>query len=137
MGKGSGFPGRLFGARSAAPAADRPRLDVVIGDEGEGEAEAFGDSTVDYPRGERGGLMVTVSAPNLQFVANNPRGAERMKHLESIGFRFTVRLFGDAEVASVEAPISVELSSVEDLIDLQRRIGLPLRLEDGMLEVTT
>ena len=55
--------------------------------------------------------------------------------MEQLGFAFRYRAAGLASLALVVDPVSIELCGVQDLIDLQRQIGLPLKLEDGVLEV--
>jgi hypothetical protein len=97
------------------------------------------DGTVDLPlpRGPNGGAMIALTAPNLSFIAGHPASAGRMALFEEVGFRFDSRFVGMAEVATATNPVALELFSLDELVALQRRLGCPIRLEDGVLEITT
>lgn len=81
-------------------------------------------------------MKVLLSCHRVQF----PMGEKWLPVVEElvrIGFRFACRAVPNGSLAYAIEPVEVELGSVEDLIELQRRIGLPLRVEDGCLEVET
>ena len=115
--------------RRRMPVMDRVGREAVLGLE-EPEDEAL-------PRGPHGGAMVALCAPQVSFVVGHPGAAERMSVFEDLGFHFQSRYVGMAEIASAMNPVSIELQSVDELVALQRRVGCPFRLEDGVLEITT
>lgn len=120
---------RLFGIGEPEV---RPRLDVMVDDDEDG---GDGDATGGYPRGSRGGIRMILSAPSVQFVVGHSRAQERMNVMDGLGFRFRERFVGLATVATAVGSVTVELASMEEFIALQRLIGLPIRLEDGALEI--
>lgn len=82
-------------------------------------------------------MKVVLAIPNVQFVAGSERSQPILQELESIGFRFHERVMSGGSLLSAKAPIEVELETAADLVELQRRIGLPIKLEDGVLEITS
>ena len=55
----------LFGQPWGYGDGARPKPGVAIDDEEEDP------DTIDYPRGEHGGLKLMITAPNLQFIVGN------------------------------------------------------------------
>lgn len=51
------------------------------------------------------------------------------------GFEFKLREVPNGMIASIVRPIEVDFHTVEDLIDFQKRLGYPIKIEDGHLEV--
>jgi hypothetical protein len=80
---------------------------------------------------EGGYMRLQLSCPNVQFVVGSPRAAPVAKALEDLGFEFSVRKVGVGEIASARGSVEVEVDTVEELLDLQRKIGLTLVIEDG------
>jgi hypothetical protein len=80
-------------------------------------------------------LKLMLTCPNRQFVATSPKGEEMIQNLADLGFEFLHRAVPGGTLAYVKDPVTVELDTVEALVDLQRRIGLPLTIEDGVLEI--
>lgn len=77
----------------------------------------------------------TICAPYVQFLADHPGAAERVKVFERLGLKVGRRWNGGAMIAFVEGDAGIDLRSVEELMALQREIGLPIRVEDGVLIV--
>ena len=81
--------------------------------------------------------MKLTFACNLEWVAGNTNADRIIIDFKAVGFEFKVRRVPNGAIASVVRPVEVELNTVDELIELQRKLGFPIRIEDGHLEVVS
>lgn len=86
-------------------------------------------------KGSSGKRVYTLTAPNVAFARGHKGVSDRMAAFERLGFRFVERVVGVGIILSIAGPTKVELASVEDLMELQRSIGLPIVARDGLLVI--
>jgi hypothetical protein len=79
--------------------------------------------------------MKLMLACNLEWPAGNSNADRIVVDFKAVGFMFRIRSVPNGIVASVTGPIEVELESMQDLIELQKKLGYPVLVEDGHLEV--
>lgn len=72
---------------------------------------------------------------NLEWNGSSPSPPRVVEELRAIGFTFKPREVPNGILVRCAGPAEVELNTVEELIELQKELGLPIQIEDGRLVV--
>jgi hypothetical protein len=76
-----------------------------------------------------------LTCPNRQFVKGNAISGQKVEILKELGFEFGERSVSGGTLLYALDSIWVDVSTVEELCELQAKLGTPLRLECGVLEI--
>jgi hypothetical protein len=80
-------------------------------------------------------MKIILAAPNVQFVEGGLAWRTAGVELEKLGFTFARREFGAGAVLNVTNTVMIEIETIADLVELQARIALPIKVEHGYFEV--
>lgn len=80
-------------------------------------------------------MKVLLTMPNVQIVLGSGKGLPLAERLHELGFTFRSRPVPNGTLLSAAEPVTIELDTIEELVELQRSIGLPICVEDGILEI--
>lgn len=80
-------------------------------------------------------MKIELIAPRKVWVKGNPIHATAMAPLAALGFEFRERVDGAVTYITVVKPLLIELELMQDLIDLQQKIGDTLVLTDRYIEI--
>ena len=72
---------------------------------------------------------------NLEWNGSGERSKAFGEALRSLGFSFRAREVPNGVLVKCAGPAEVELSTVEELMALQKKLGLPIQIEQGRLVV--
>lgn len=76
-----------------------------------------------------------LSCPNRQFVKGHEGAEAVVEVLKGLGFQFGERQVPGGILLYAIEPVWIELTTCEELAVLQEKIGEPLRVELGVLEI--
>ena len=74
-------------------------------------------------------------ACNLEWNGSSQKTIELAERFKAIGFTFKAREVPNGVLVRCAGPVDVELNTMEELIGLQKKLGLPIQIEDGRLVV--
>jgi hypothetical protein len=74
-------------------------------------------------------MRLLLCCPNGQFIVGSPAAFPIVKAMEELGFEFKVREQQHGAYCYTNSGVYVDVGTVEELIELQRKVGMAFRLE--------
>lgn len=76
-------------------------------------------------------------ACHLEWSGNHANAEKVASAFGAVGFQFRKREVPNGSIVSVMRPAEIEVNTMEELVALQQKLGYPIKLEDGYLEVVS